>query len=129
MSMNNKPVGFAEPDHSIDWFGEGAESASSSSPGHAQGAAASAQSGPDEAPIAGTDDAIGLDARRMVREVAKLKLPGESVTFNVVVSNGDIKVTGSTDSVMLYRHLYELVPKLKVLTGVKSVDISGVVKP
>lgn len=82
-----------------------------------------------QTPEPGSDAAITREVYRMLFDVQSMRLPGENFTFDVETTDGVVKVIGSTDSVMLNRHLNEALPRLKAVQGVKSVDISGFSKP
>ncbi len=84
------------------------------------------QSGPEE-PVLGTDGAIQLKAWDLLQG-ASGNLPGESLDFDVEVASGVVKVTGSTWSTYVYQRVQDVVPKLKAIEGVTSVDISAVRK-
>ena len=82
---------------------------------------------PAEAPEAGTDDAFLSEVGSVLSRTSGPP-PGETGNFNHDVSNGAVKVTGSTYSAYVYQRLQDAVPKMKAIHGVKSVDISAVQK-
>ncbi|WP_313458368.1 hypothetical protein [Stenotrophomonas sp.] len=77
----------------------------------------------------GTDSDIKLEVRTMILSVTSTALPEERATFDVEVNDGIVRFIGSTDSVMLYKRLAQLVPECRAIHGVRGVDISGVAKP
>ena len=75
----------------------------------------------------GTDDAIGSELGDLLSNTSG-PLPGETGDFVQEVSNGAVRITGSTYSAFVYQRLQDAVPKMKAIQGVRSVDISAVRK-
>ena len=78
-------------------------------------------------PEPGSDDAIYSHVWQVLAETAG-SMPGETGEFGHEISNGAVKITGSTYCASVYQRLVDAVPKIKAIQGVKSVDISAVRK-
>ncbi len=55
---------------------------------------------------------------------------GETVSLKSVTLHGAVRITGIINSHRLYRHLVDLVPRIREqVAGINSIDVSRVIRP